>query len=114
MANLVLTVDDLVSRAALGKLPCRLKEELHVSNSVSSRDYMDAPQLHSVAYTEDLVQHIATNNNDIVGYKRQLLDITNTLYELNKQYGIHGYHKVARLTVPQLSDAANIHAITGH
>lgn len=94
-----------VSRAAIGKLPCRLKEELKISNNISARDYMDTVQLSAVQFGESAVKNIAQRAANKDEYTNMVSNMTDRLFDLCRDYDIHGNKHVPRLTMPLKSGA---------
>lgn len=85
-----------ISRAALGKYPCRLREELGLDSDSKfrSRNYMNAPQLLSVAWCESIAKELANGSDNLKEYKDDIKRMTDMAYEMNRMFNVHGNKNV--------------------
>lgn len=91
----------LISRAALGEYPKDFKRQIGVKNYVSSRNHMDAAQLSSVAYMSFIARNFAHNIEDMTEYKEQIVELTDTVYDINNRANVQGNKNVPSLTIPE-------------
>jgi hypothetical protein len=93
-----------ISKAALGMTPSQLRKivsvNVNVKRHVSSRDFMDVTQLKSVAYSAEIAKRIAENCTSKPTYNSELNNLTKTIFDINKQYKVHGYKNMTALPAP--------------
>jgi len=90
----------LVSRAALGKYPKEFKKELGIKNTISSCNYMSSEQLDLVALFRGLAKKEASKAHDPNNYMKEIERISDKLYSVGEELGLHGYHGLPSLPKP--------------